>query len=65
MEELFGPKTGNVPGLLLKPKRGKKQKAAAPAPPEQGAEEVFTCGVIPRYSYGARFVIRLPACAAG
>ena len=51
-----------------RPRRLKKQKGAAarPCPPPVcGKEEVFACGVMERYSYGSRFVIRLPACAAG
>ncbi len=47
-----------------KPKKGKKQKAPEQPcpPPERGKEEKFACGTMERYSYGARFVIRLPAC---
>lgn len=51
----------------LKPRRPKRYKrgAAQPCPPPVcGAEESFACGVMERYSYGARFVIRLPACTA-
>ncbi len=49
-----------------KPRKPKKQKGAVSKPcppPECGKEEKFACGVMERYSYGARFVIRLPACA--
>jgi two-component system sensor histidine kinase ChvG len=51
---------------VQRPRRFKKQKGAAarPCPPPVcGKEEVFACGVMERYSYGSRFVIRLPACA--
>ena len=50
-----------------RPRRAKKQKGAAAhacPPPVCGKEEAFACGVMERYSYGARFVIRLPSCAA-
>jgi two-component system sensor histidine kinase ChvG len=53
---------------VQRPRKPKKQKGAAAKacpPPECGTEEQFACGVMERYSYGARFVIRLPACAAG
>jgi len=49
----------------LKPLRGRKWKRAAAQacpPPARGKEEAFACGVMERYSYGARFTIRLPAC---
>jgi two-component system sensor histidine kinase ChvG len=48
-------------------RRPKKQKGRLPAPcpePESGREESFACGVMERYSYGSRFVIRLPACTS-
>ena len=65
--ERSGRRTGSVPGLRLpRPRKLKKQKGAAarPCPPPVcGKEEVFACGVMERYSYGSRFVIRLPACA--
>ncbi len=53
-----------------RPRKPKKQKGAAvarpaAAPAECGKEEAFACGVMERYSYGARFVIRLPVCAGG
>ncbi len=50
-----------------RPRRAKRAKAAAARPclPVCGKEEAFACGMMERYSYGARFVIRLPACAAG
>jgi two-component system, OmpR family, sensor histidine kinase ChvG len=52
-----------------RPRKAKKHKAAAQAKPASapavcGQEEQFACGVMERYSYGARFVIRLPACTA-
>jgi two-component system sensor histidine kinase ChvG len=50
-----------------RPRRAKKQKGAAAhacPPPVCGKEEAFACGVMERYSYGARFVIRLPSCTA-
>ena len=48
------------------PKRGKSKKkgraiAELSADKSLGREEVFACGATPRRSYGARFVIRLPA----
>jgi two-component system, OmpR family, sensor histidine kinase ChvG len=48
-------------------RKPKKQKGAAgKCGPHaaRGEEEEFACGVMERYSYGARLVIRLPACAA-
>ena len=55
-----------APAAAPKPKKGKKQKAPTQPcpPPECGKEEQFACGRMERYSYGARFVIRLPACTA-
>jgi two-component system, OmpR family, sensor histidine kinase ChvG len=53
------------PGPALRPRKGKKWKRAAAQacpPPGRGKEEAFACGAMERYSYGARFVIRLPAC---
>ncbi len=53
---------------VQRPRRPRRQKGAAPRPclpPVCGKEEQFACGVMERYSYGARFIIRLPACAAG
>jgi len=50
------------------PRKVKKQKGASPQPcppPACGREETFACGVMERYSYGARFVIRLPAYPGG
>jgi len=47
------------------PKRGKSKKGRAVAELSAAKslerEEVFACGATPRRSYGARFVIRLPA----
>ncbi len=51
----------------IKPLKTKKQSRVAGqscSPPVCGKEESFACGVMERYSYGARFVIRLPACAS-
>jgi two-component system sensor histidine kinase ChvG len=51
-----------------KPRKAKKQKRGPdqPCPPPAcGREETFACGLMERYSYGARFVIRLPACSSG
>jgi len=48
-----------------KPRKSKRAKgeAARPDPlPVSGQEESFACGVVERRSYGACFVIRLPAC---
>ena len=56
------------PPSVQRPRKPKKQKGAVAKPyppPECGKEEEFACGVTERYSHGARFVIRLPACAAG
>ena len=41
--------------------RGEQKRCASEAPSPKG-EETFACGSIERYSWGARFVIRLPAC---
>ncbi|MGO9543816.1 MAG: stimulus-sensing domain-containing protein [Rhodomicrobium sp.] len=52
----------------LKPDKAKKRRESVRPPcpsPAFGEEENFACGVTERYSYGARFVIRLPACAKG
>jgi two-component system sensor histidine kinase ChvG len=49
----------------VKPRKLKRQKAEAAQPhppPTSGKEESFACGVMERHSYGACFVIRLPAC---
>jgi two-component system sensor histidine kinase ChvG len=48
---------------VLKPgEAGKKGKQPESCPPAgAGREESFACGVVERYSYGARFIIRLPA----
>ncbi len=50
-----------------KARKVKRQNAAAQNCPEpaRGKEERFACGVMERYSHGARFVIRLPACRGG
>jgi two-component system sensor histidine kinase ChvG len=51
----------------VKPRKPKRQKgeAAQPDPlPLKGKEESFACGVMERRSYGACFVIRLPACTS-
>ena len=56
------------PPSVQRPRKPRKQKGAVAKPyppPECGKEEEFACGVTERYSHGARFVIRLPACAAG
>jgi two-component system, OmpR family, sensor histidine kinase ChvG len=49
---------------VVKPRKAKKQKlpAVLTCPPAEGRQESFTCGVTERYSFGARFVILLPAC---
>ncbi|MBI4723817.1 MAG: stimulus-sensing domain-containing protein [Rhodomicrobium sp.] len=53
---------------VLNPRKAKNRKNGAKQTcpePAMGQEESFTCGVTERYSWGARFVIRLPACPAG
>jgi two-component system sensor histidine kinase ChvG len=50
-----------------KPRKPKRQKGAVAQPdplPMRGNEERFACGVLERRSYGACFVIRLPACTS-
>jgi two-component system sensor histidine kinase ChvG len=49
----------------LKPAKAPKNKRNGSRPAKDradGKEERFACGIMERYSYGARFVIRLPAC---
>jgi two-component system sensor histidine kinase ChvG len=50
-----------------KPRKLKRQKGKTSEPqslPIGGKEESFACGVMERRSYGACFVIRLPACTS-
>jgi two-component system sensor histidine kinase ChvG len=50
-----------------KPRKSKRQRGetAQPDPlPMDGKEENFACGVMERRSFGACFVIRLPACTS-
>jgi two-component system, OmpR family, sensor histidine kinase ChvG len=50
-----------------KPRKLGKHKGRAAQPdtlPMRGKEESFACGVLERRSYGACFVIRLPACTS-
>lgn len=53
---------GPVPVKQRKSKRAKRATAQACPPLGRGKEGEFACGVMERYSYGARFTIRLPAC---
>ncbi len=39
-----------------------QRRCASGTPPAPTSEQTFTCGAMQRYSWGARFVIRLPAC---
>lgn len=48
--------------VSLAPKRG--QASAEEAVPVPKGEQTFACGAKERHSWGARFVIRLPACSA-
>jgi two-component system sensor histidine kinase ChvG len=48
--------------VSLAPKRG--QATAEEAVPVPKGEQTFACGAKDRHSWGARFVIRLPACSA-
>jgi two-component system, OmpR family, sensor histidine kinase ChvG len=62
-ENRFSPEPVYLPAS--KPsKRLPVESAPAPETSSQkfGGDEVFACGVAQRYSYGARFVIRLPSC---
>jgi two-component system, OmpR family, sensor histidine kinase ChvG len=55
----------SLESAAAKPRKPGRQKreAARPDPvPMRGKEESFACGVLERRSYGACFVIRLPAC---
>ncbi len=47
------------PGSARKHKNQPKPKCP---PPAVGRQEAFACGVTERFSWGARFVIRLPVC---
>ncbi len=54
------------PTVLIPNKiKGRKLAMAGAQVVPAGVEETFACGVAERHSWGARFVIRLPACPAG
>jgi two-component system sensor histidine kinase ChvG len=49
--------------VVLKPRKapGKKRRTVEAKAPVPSLEESFACGSTERYSWGAKFVIRLPA----